>query len=225
MKSVLIRLEGPLQSWGTQGRFGIRDTDLEPSKSGVIGLVAAALGMPRENHATLARLAALEMGVRVDREGTLLRDYHTAGGGVFRGKPHGVAGTNDPVTTQRYYLCDASFLVALGSQDEVLIQELAQALAYPVWSLFLGRKSCVPSVAPLAGVRDGAPADVLRREPLPEGAARSLRLVVECGPGAGAVPRNDVPLSFALYERRHVRRFVRSEWIAEGLTPPPEVET
>jgi CRISPR-associated Cas5-like protein len=90
MKSVLIRLEGPIQSWGTQGRFSIRDTDTEPSKSGVIGFVAGALGMKRDDDAMLARLSALEMAVRIEREGALLHDYHTAGGGKFRGKDHSV---------------------------------------------------------------------------------------------------------------------------------------
>jgi CRISPR system Cascade subunit CasD len=113
MKSVLLRLAGPLQSWGTQGRFGIRDTDTEPSKSGVLGLVGAALGMQREDEATLARLRTLQMAVRVDREGSPLRDYHTVGGGRFRGGAYGLwsveAGKLEEKTalTQRYYLCDA----------------------------------------------------------------------------------------------------------------------
>jgi CRISPR system Cascade subunit CasD len=217
MKSVLIRLEGPMQSWGTQGRFSIRDTDTEPSKSGVLGLVAAALGMPRHDDTMLAQLAALEMAVRVDREGTLLRDYHTAGGGVFRGKPHAVWGTKNPVPTHRYYLCDANFLVALGSEDATFVERIADGLSNPVWPLFLGRKSCVPSMAPLVGLREGPPSVALRREPLPLGIEGPVRLLVECGPGEWAVPRNDVPLSFTLYQRRHARRFIRTEWIGAAL--------
>jgi CRISPR system Cascade subunit CasD len=213
MKTVLIRLEGPIQSWGTQGRFSIRDTDAEPSKSGVIGLVAAALGMKRDNDATLAKLARLEMAVRIDREGRLLHDYHTAGGGKFRGNYHSVWGAKDTVTTDRYYLCDASFLVALGGEDHALVERVAEKLADPVWPLFLGRKSCVPSRPPFAGLRVSAPGEALRSEPLPDGVEGPVRLVLECGPDDGAVPRNDVPLSFTLYHRRHARRFVRSEWI------------
>jgi CRISPR system Cascade subunit CasD len=200
MKSVLIRLEGPFQSWGTQGRFSIRDTDTEPSKSGVIGLVAAALGMKRDDGATLAKLSELGMAVRIDREGTLLRDYHTAGGGRFHGELHSVWGAKETVTTNRYYLCNASFLAG-------------ERLADPVWPLFLGRKSCVLSEPPLVGLRDRAPAEALRHEPLAEGVKTPVRLVVECEACDGAVPRNDVPLSFILYDRRHARRFVRTEWI------------
>ncbi len=224
MKSVLIRLEGPLQSWGTQGRFSIRDTDTEPSKSGVIGLVAAALGMKRGDSETLAQLAALEMAVRIDREGTLLHDYHTAGGGKFRGKDHSVWGTKDTVTTDRYYLCDASFLAALGGEDHALVGRIAERLADPVWPLFLGRKSCVPSKPPLAGLREALAAEALRREPLPDGIKGPVRLMVECEYSDGAVPRNDVPLSFALYDRRHARRFLRTEWIgivASAAETPP----
>ena len=76
MSVLLMRLSGPMQAWGVQSRFGVRDTTREPSKSGVVGLLAAALGRPR--YAAIDDLAALRMGVRVDREGTLLRDYHTA---------------------------------------------------------------------------------------------------------------------------------------------------
>jgi CRISPR system Cascade subunit CasD len=213
MRSVLIRLEGPLQSWGTQGRFSIRDTDAEPSKSGVIGLVAAALGMKRNDDKTLAQLAALEMAVRVDREGTLLHDYHTAGGGKFRGKDYSVWGTKDTVTTDRYYLCNASFLAALGGGNHALVERIADKLADPVWPLFLGRKSCVPSQPPFVGLHELSPVEALRREPLPEGVKGLVRLIAECAPADGAVPRNDVPLSFTLYHRRHARRFVRTEWI------------
>ncbi len=224
MKSVLIRLEGPIQSWGTQGRFSIRDTDTEPSKSGVIGLVAAALGMPRDQDATVAQLAMLEMAVRVDQEGSLLCDYHTAGGGVFRGKPHAVWGTSDPVPTRRYYLCDASFLVALGGENHPLVERIAEGLGNPVWPLFLGRKSCTLSKPPLVGLRTETPAMALRAEPLPEGVKGPIRLVVESEPGDGVAPRNDVPLSFTLYHRRHARRFVRREWI-QAINGPKETRS
>lgn len=213
MKTVLIRLEGPLQSWGTQGRFSIRDTDTEPSKSGVIGFVGAALGMPREDTGMLQRLSSLAMAVRVDHEGTLLRDYHTSGGGVFRGQKHSVWGTKDPVPTHRFYLSGASFLVALGGDDHEVVTNIATALQNPRWPLFLGRKSCVPALPPFAGVRMQSPAAALRDEPLPDDVNGPLRLIIECEAEDGAMPRNDVPLSFTLYERRHVRRFVRQEWI------------
>ncbi|MFE3790363.1 type I-E CRISPR-associated protein Cas5/CasD [Streptomyces goshikiensis] len=82
---LLIRLAGPLQSWGITGRFARRDTHSRPTKSGVIGLCAAALGLPREE--PLGELAEMRFGVRADRPGTSLRDYHTVGGGKYPLRP------------------------------------------------------------------------------------------------------------------------------------------
>jgi CRISPR system Cascade subunit CasD len=136
MNVLLMRLSGPMQAWGVQSRFGVRDTGREPSKSGVVGLLAAALGRPR--HAPIDDLAALRMGVRVDREGTMLRDYHTAQN-VYRAK----GGIKDTELSTRYYLADACFLVGLEG-DESLLETLFAALRNPQWSLFLGRRAFVP---------------------------------------------------------------------------------
>ncbi|MFE3029651.1 type I-E CRISPR-associated protein Cas5/CasD [Nocardia tengchongensis] len=93
--TLLIRLAGPLQAWGTLSKFRHRDTDPNrPTKSGVIGLLAAADGHDRSgiNHdypdaLPLETLAALRFGVRADRPGVLMRDYHTVGGGQFPIRP------------------------------------------------------------------------------------------------------------------------------------------
>lgn len=228
MKSVLLRLEGPLQSWGTQGRFGIRDTDREPSKSGVLGLVGAALGMRRDDGARLGQLRRLTLAVRVDREGSLVRDYHTVGGGTFRGKPHGLwsieAEKREVLTalTERFYLADASFLAALGGEDHALVEEIAAALAAPVWPLFLGRRSCVPARAVLSGLVDEAPEAAVRAAPLSTAdrarAPERLRLVLEADPESGA-PRDDDPESFALYARSFAPRFVRVDHLDRDALP------
>lgn len=153
MATLLLRLAGPMQSWGTQSRFTNRDTGLEPSLSGVIGLLCAALGKPREERAgdsfpALAQLASLRMGVRVDREGTLQRDYQTAGGGLWSGQPYGVrkadGSKGDTVLSDRFYLADADFLVGLEGENAALLQRLNDALDHPQWSLSLGRKALVP---------------------------------------------------------------------------------
>ena len=225
MKSVLLRLEAPLQAWGTQGRFGIRDTDREPSKSGVVGLVGAALGMPRDDDATVATLAALRFAVRVDREGSLLRDYHTVGAGSFRGERYGIwtAGGSGPTAlTERYYLADASFLAALGGDDRALVERIAAALRDPVWPLFLGRRSCPPGAPVFAGVTELAPDDAVKSAPYPvelaERAPDRLRLVLEAD-GAEGRPRQDVPESFAQYRRKHGLRHVRIEHIDRTSLP------
>ena len=79
MATLLLRLAAPLQSWGADSKFEIRKTEREPTKSGVIGLLAAALGLRRDDAAGLQPLCGLRFGVRVDREGALLEDFHTAG--------------------------------------------------------------------------------------------------------------------------------------------------
>lgn len=217
MKSVLLRLEGPLQSWGTQSRFGHRDTDAEPSKSGVLGLIGAALGMPRDDRATLGQLTELEMALRVDREGRLVRDYHTAGAPQPRraAKPH----LKNTVVTERFYLAEASFVVALGGPNHDLIHRIDDALADPRWPLFLGRKSCPPGV-PVGSIRprvvDEPPIRALRGVPWsapPADRPSRIRLVVETSPDEGA-PRADLPLSFALYDRRFAERWVAVDWLS-----------
>lgn len=230
MKSLLLRLEGPLQSWGYRSRFSDRDTGLEPTKSGVIGLLCCALGRPRTE--SPADLAALKMHVRVDRQGSILRDYHTAGGGVFRGSreyfaPVSSGGkSKNAVVTQRYYLQDASFLVALEGNSETL-QTLADALADPKWPLALGRRSCPPAAQVVVGLRGSDAETTLMDEPLrlpkrfvprssdPE--PMTVRLVLECEPGnTDGDLRRDVPLAWPdQLVREYGVRFVRERLITK----------
>jgi len=235
MSTLLLRLAGPMQSWGVQSRFTVRDTGLEPSKSGVIGLLCAALGRPR--HEPVDDLSALTLGVRVDREGFLKMDYHTAGGSHRQGDRYGVAkadgGKPDTVISQRYYLADADFLVGLEGEEQ-LLRRLDSALACPVWPLYLGRKAFVPGGPVRIRHRPTeleGPADVPGLVYLPviealshypwlvrttrEKVPLSLRLVLDAPFGATAEVRPDVPLSFA--ERRFTLRYVRTDFVT--LTP------
>lgn len=138
MSVLLLRLEGPFQAWSTQHDIKERQTGWEPSKSGVIGLLCAALGKPHdENHSenqgkpTLAQLGDLRMGVRVDRQGTPLRDFHTAGkDGYLRASGSRESAT--VVLTSRWYLADAAFLVAFQSHDDELLNKLDWHLQHPI---------------------------------------------------------------------------------------------
>ena len=153
--TLFLRLEGPLQAWGGNSKFVVRRTQEAPTKSGVLGMICCAKGVPRsETLPILERLNRLAMGVRIDRPGTLWSDYHTVGAGyglrTAEGKlKTGAAGT---LITRRYYLCDASFLVALQGDSE-LVSEVHRALADPKCPLYLGRKCCVPSLPIVAGPR------------------------------------------------------------------------
>ncbi|MFF2143689.1 type I-E CRISPR-associated protein Cas5/CasD [Kitasatospora sp. NPDC058190] len=91
---LLARLAGPLQAWGLVSRFDRRDTHLRPTKSGFIGLLAAAAGYsrdepvdPQDPKRPLKPLDELRFAVRADRPGTPVRDYHTVGGGRYPLRP------------------------------------------------------------------------------------------------------------------------------------------
>ncbi len=223
MTSIVLRLEGPLQAWSAQGKLRVRDTEREPTKSGVLGLVGAALGMARGDDATLAELCRLAMAVRVDRAGSLLRDFHTAGGGRFRGQPYTAYEVKSCIPTERFYLQEASFTVALQG-DEALIGRIADALKSPRWPLFLGRRSCPPSEQVLLGVVAEDASTAVRRAPLAERADEGrLRIVVEADGDRGD-PRDDVPLSFSEVERRYGTRYVRTEWMTRVSAAQQEVQ-
>lgn len=213
MSVLLLRLAGPMQSWGVQSRFGVRDTGLEPSKSGVVGLLCAALG--RDRHEPIADLAALEIGVRVDCEGRLLRDYHTAGKGGYLAAGGKVVRRNLIVST-RYYLADARFLVGLEGKDHELLTRLHCALRDPHWPLYLGRKAFPPGEP--VWLRDSLRAnerllDALKTYPWlgwdADKKTDAVRVVMADPDGSETRP--DQPLSFA--ERRFVLRRVSTTYI------------
>ena len=152
MSVLLLQLAGPLQVWGSSARFARRTTEPAPTKSGVIGLLAAALG--RERAQEPADLAALRFGVRVDQPGTPIRDYQTA--------HHFETGKSMPVS-ERFYLADAVFVAALEGPDE-LIDRLHDAVRRPVFLPYLGRRSCPPSRPLDLGVRSGGIEQALEQE-------------------------------------------------------------
>lgn len=127
-----------MQSWGTQSHFQMRATDDYPSKSAVIGLIAAALGYRRNEDEKIAILNQLDYAVRVDQVGKRLMDFQTARIRHHRSKTRN---QQHPYVTQRYYLSDAVFVVAIGSEDHRLMNKIYEALQYPYFQLFMGRRS------------------------------------------------------------------------------------
>ncbi|MCO5206242.1 MAG: type I-E CRISPR-associated protein Cas5/CasD [Anaerolineae bacterium] len=211
VNTLYLHLEAPLQCWGEQGRWSVRDTSSEPTKSGVIGLIGCAMGVG--DGATLSRFSThTQMAVRIDRPGTRLTDYHTIGGGydepallTAAGKPKNSSGRPHTEISLRDYLCDAAFVVALWSADSVLIQRIAAAVQNPVWTLFLGRKSCPPATPVFFGLAETADVETaIRQAPLTDrvvtNQAGRVRAVVETTPIDGILRRDQ------LVSRRY-RRF------------------
>lgn len=236
MATLLLRLQAPMQAWGVQSRFGVRDTGREPSKSGVIGLLCAALGRNRE--APVDDLAALKMGVRIDKPGRVMMDFHTANNVLkAAGKPGTASGLKGTEISRRYYLADAAFLVGLESDDLALLEDLHAALRYPKWMLFLGRKSFVPSPPvylpdglrkeenlqkalsnyPWLGKNDKEYKKLLRQQ------GSQIRLMLE--DENGEMQANDQPISFEKGDRQFAPRRVYVDWVdfpafaAEEATP------
>ncbi|MGW1075163.1 type I-E CRISPR-associated protein Cas5/CasD [Streptomyces sp. NPDC002537] len=217
MSVLLLRLAGPLQSWGSAARFARRSTENAPTKSGVIGLLAAALGRTRE--ADLSDLAALRFGVRIDQPGSRLRDFQTA--------HHADSGKAMPLS-ERFYLADAVFVAGVEG-DARLLQRLYEALLEPRFLPYLGRRSCPPSQQidmgpPLESPLEDALRDAewqvskyARKRVLPTG-REELDLLIECLPDE--IPDfslRDAPLSFDPRHRRYALRGVRGR---STPTPP-----
>lgn len=211
MSVLLLRLAGPMQAWGDSARFVRRTTRHEPTKSGVVGLLASALGRGREE--SVEDLAQLEMGVRADQPGTLLRDFQTE---------RSLSGDKVMPLSQRYYLQDAAYLVALGGPDDML-GHLDRALRSPRWPLYLGRRSCPATLPVTLGVRceyDDV-RDALRREPwiaadwyrVRHGDITELEATFDARDGEACESRADYPLSFSLTGRRYACRPVVSLWL------------
>ena len=164
MSTLLLRLAAPLQAWGAEAKFDARQTWREPSKSAVLGLIAGAMGIRREDAERLRKLEErTAFGVRVEQEGTLLRDFHT----VKSYKSRGAALKNKvdkAYLTERYYLCDAVFLAAIEA-GEPLLHEIDEALRHPAFPLYLGRRSCPPLPPVSLGIRPTPLRQTLQEEP------------------------------------------------------------
>ena len=231
MKHLALYLRAPMQSWGAYSKFGDRGTLDAPTRSGLLGLIAAACGIDKNDEAAdrewLARAAKLSLTVLAFRRGDRMVDYHTVGACYDKdnqwqkrmipvtsdGKPRGTD------ITHRDYLTDSVF-GALLSGDDDLVAEMANGLANPVWGVWFGRKSCIPTEPILAGVfdSDGAAREALvvrfrasleRGEGtvIDKGETNLAFSVVEASAGKAEEMVLDVPVSFGKREF-HARRIL-----------------
>jgi CRISPR system Cascade subunit CasD len=212
--TLVLRLAGPLQSWGIAGQFGQRDTHTQPTKSGVVGMIAACLG--RERGADIADLISLLMGVRVDQPGTLLEDYHTISrtDGSTLPTASGRSKPDRTAETWRWYLADAVFLVTLTG-DGILLGVIAEAIDHPVYAPALGRRSCAPTGRLNLGVHECDAETLLAEWPWEAGAVQlkkhagtpTLDATIEDSDGDDLIP--DVPAGYAPLQRRFGNRRIR----------------
>ncbi len=176
---LALRLQGPLQSWGFDSQYNRRNTGLMPTKSAIAGMCCAAIGLSRgsdKEKEFLASFRAVRMtAIAIPRALAgkelpvrRLQDYHTVGGGydpnnpnergsitvkAESGAPRAKNGQALAVLTRRQYLNDASFGILLQGED-VILKSLAIKLNNPVWGIWLGRKTCIPSAPIFAGLKD-----------------------------------------------------------------------
>lgn len=212
MSTLLLRLAAPMQAWGVDSDFETRRTLSYPTKSGVIGMLAAALGRSRED--SLDDLNQLGFGVRIDQEGELLRDYHTA-------RPADMKSGNDSYITVRYYLCDAIFLVGIESDDRAVLEQLEFCLQHPAYPLYLGRRSCPITLPLILGIWESdllsalsgeewlVQDDYARKKRADTSGKVALRILLDGDENtSNASVLKDVPVSFSKKNRKFTYRKV-----------------
>ena len=223
MKTLLLRLSAPMQAWGDESNFEYRRTRREPTKSGVIGMVASAMGRKRSED--LSDLHSFRFGVRADREGEDTSRYDFQISRVAKKKngkyvqlKNGEYEIEEKSTslTYRYYLYDAAFLVGLEGNDD-LVEHAERALQSPAWPLFLGRRSCPPAGQVVLGIRDFPLEKALKEEPLFDNAVPqngTLRFLIENGMEGGFYHQKDDPVSYnqrkRMFSLRKVNEFFAS---------------
>jgi len=175
LKGVALRLHGPIQAWGGPVVGDDRPTLPFPTRSGVLGLIGACLGIRRSDDARLLALAnGARVHIRVDAAGTPLVDDQT-----IQDNPS-ASPTRQTIRSKRTYLCDASFAaVVVPPPQGCSLEEIARSIVDPVFAPFLGRKTCVVSSPLLLApeVRGDDPLDLFQSIPRgPEDLIQQLKL-------------------------------------------------
>ncbi|WP_250657468.1 type I-E CRISPR-associated protein Cas5/CasD [Alkalimarinus coralli] len=153
MKEYLVfRLYGPMASWGQAAVGGDRPTDMQPTRSAIIGLLGAALGIKRDDESALQALQqSILVAVKQCVPSSLIRDYHTTqvpshnNKIVHRSRKSELSEDKlNTILSSRDYRCDGLWIIAvsLTEQAEISLGQLKGALHKPVFVLSLGRKSC-----------------------------------------------------------------------------------
>lgn len=214
MSSVVLCIDGPLQSWGsTAGFTAERPTDMMPTLSGIVGLISNALGRSRND--TVDDLAAANLTVRTDRPGRRIRDFHTVGtDGRYVPSATGKKGTY-PIVTERWYLADAAFIAVYTPDPDLGLttEAVHEALSSPKRPLYLGRRSCPPASPVSLGTSSFDPAHILTQLPILDDPRDDGVVVIEAthdDSGDGEYrTRIDRPVTFSPDKRSYLARQVQ----------------
>lgn len=147
---LALYLDGPLQSWGYQSLFDRRTTLSYPTRSGIIGMICAAMGVDRTDTDALNQFRRVPLKIYTFQQEGRLTDFHTVGGGYdTQEQQQNVVRTAEgktgrTVVTHRDFLQGAKFAAILGGRKE-LLEKFERALRNPRWGIWMGRKCCIPA--------------------------------------------------------------------------------
>lgn len=228
MKILTLRIEGAMQSWGNSS-YETRGTEDFPTQRGILGLIGSAMGYSRENPDFLKKVESLTTAFRIDARGKKLRDYQT----IAISKPGAKISKK---IVEKFYLADASFLVAVydpQDQNAQLLLEIEQALKKPANTLFLGRKAYPPSTRIFDDLKDYASLrQAFERIPAPRAnhdISKKTTVLDAWIPGDSGKSQkliNDIPISFSTNHRQYSSRIIsRIEIELENITYQEPLKT
>lgn len=190
MPTLLLKFNAPLQAWGTSLKLKNHETDIYPSKSGVVGMIASAMGRRRD--ADISDLAKLKFGVRIDQSGILVDDFQVSEVSVKEKK-----------IGHRKYLSDACFTCGIEAESSEL-EMIKEALCHPANALFLGRRGCPVTADLVIKIVDDSLGEALENYDKENG---FKQIIMDTDNIFGEAVR-DVPVSFSPFNRQYQYRFI-----------------
>ncbi len=210
-KCLALYLDAPLQSWGYQSRFDRRTSFSFPTRSGITGMICAAMGFDRCDTGALKKFADLTMTMLMFQSHGRLIDFHTVGGGWDKKTaPGNIVKTaqgkaGNTVITRREYLQWTKFGVVIQGQLSML-KKIQEALINPRWGIWLGKKSCIPASPVCQGIFADHKAAEAHLSTLCGGPVRRTVEEASCFE-EGSDTISDMPLNYEkrLYGPRRIR--------------------
>ena len=224
---ALLWLEGPLQAWGYDSKFSLRLTLDFPTRSGILGLLFSAMGAGGPQEELLAKFKGLTQIVysysHIDIDPSKMVDYQVVGNGyntegwesrmIPKKRDGGTSVGGGSKLTYRHYLQDAAFAVVLEIPD-YLADCIEESLKNPIWPIFLGRRTCIPSAPVFCGVYDSQEEAESARLERSDGYIENFKVIEGNFPDDGDVMiLNDVPVLFGehkKYESRYVTKILKN---------------